>query len=421
MKIISLKAENFKKLKAVEITPDGNIVTITGKNAAGKSSVLDAIWSAIGGRDANPTRPVRDGEESASVTLDLGEYVVTRKWKDTGTTSLTVASKDGAKYGSPQKLLDGLMGEFTFNPIEFLEAKDRRGLLLKTLDIKPNWADWQDVIGEHPTDMGDALAFIEATRKEKYGDRADINREATRLKAALDQASAGFVPSVVEPIDLNALIAERDAAQELNRQRTQNEATIDRLRESIATLKTQLADAESARVAAEAKADAMPVPVDCADLTTRINAADAHNRAIAGAREKEKTINALQRDLAVATQQASRAHELVSYIDEFRGKTLESADMPVPGLGFDMDGAVTLDGLPFDQASAAQKLRCAIAIAMKANPKLRVMRIENGEKFDSDSMKIIAEMANENDTQIWMELMNESGNVGIYIEDGTIK
>ena len=43
MKILELRAENIKKLVAVEIKPDGNIVEITGKNGAGKTSVLDSI------------------------------------------------------------------------------------------------------------------------------------------------------------------------------------------------------------------------------------------------------------------------------------------------------------------------------------------------------------------------------------------
>ena len=38
MKIVRLTAENIKRLVAVEITPDGNVVQITGKNGAGKTS-----------------------------------------------------------------------------------------------------------------------------------------------------------------------------------------------------------------------------------------------------------------------------------------------------------------------------------------------------------------------------------------------
>ena len=48
MKIIELRATNIKRLKAVEITPDGTMQVIGGRNAQGKSSVLDAIWLALG-------------------------------------------------------------------------------------------------------------------------------------------------------------------------------------------------------------------------------------------------------------------------------------------------------------------------------------------------------------------------------------
>ena len=79
MKIIELQAENVKRLKAVEITPNGTLQVIGGKNAQGKSSVLDAIWLALGGGKAakDTPLPIRDGEATAKVRLDLGDLVVT--------------------------------------------------------------------------------------------------------------------------------------------------------------------------------------------------------------------------------------------------------------------------------------------------------------------------------------------------------
>ncbi|NGZ99665.1 AAA family ATPase [Nocardioides sp. W3-2-3] len=55
----------MKRLKAVEITPDGTMQVISGRNAQGKTSVLDAIWLALGGGTAARTtpRPIRDGED----------------------------------------------------------------------------------------------------------------------------------------------------------------------------------------------------------------------------------------------------------------------------------------------------------------------------------------------------------------------
>lgn len=76
MKILQLRAENVKRLGVVEITPNGNVVVIGGKNGAGKTSVLDSIWYALGGKAASPSDPIHHGKETAEVTVTFGNGVV---------------------------------------------------------------------------------------------------------------------------------------------------------------------------------------------------------------------------------------------------------------------------------------------------------------------------------------------------------
>ncbi len=90
LKIVSLEVDNVKRLHAVHIKPDGGMVIIGGKNGAGKSSVLDAIEMALGGKKSIPRRPVRDGEESAHVVCDLGSLIVRRHFTPDGKTSVIV-------------------------------------------------------------------------------------------------------------------------------------------------------------------------------------------------------------------------------------------------------------------------------------------------------------------------------------------
>ena len=83
MKILRFQAENYKKLSVVEITPEGNVVIISGKNGAGKSSVLDGIESALCGGKM-PKKPIKDGEVRAKVLTEIVdktlEYKVHRKF-----------------------------------------------------------------------------------------------------------------------------------------------------------------------------------------------------------------------------------------------------------------------------------------------------------------------------------------------------
>ena len=172
MKVIEFRAENFKKLKAVEIHPDPTVQVISGANGAGKSSILDAIWAALGGADMSKEtgtiQPIREGEEKASVRLDLGDFIVTRKWTKSGST-VTVENKDGAVYKTPQALLDGLIGKISLDPLNFSNAdsKYQRDVLLSIVKI--------------PVD----LVKIDGDRQEKYIYRTALNRDIKAMNARL--------------------------------------------------------------------------------------------------------------------------------------------------------------------------------------------------------------------------------------------
>ncbi len=92
----------------------------------------------------------------------------------------------------------------------------------------------------------------------------------------------------------------------------------------------------------------------------------------------------------------------------------------INGLAFDAEG-VTFNGIPFQQCSSAEQVRIAVAVAAALNPKIRVIRIADGSLLDSASMAEIERLAKEHDMQIWIERVDESGGVGIVIEDGAVR
>jgi hypothetical protein len=94
--------------------------------------------------------------------------------------------------------------------------------------------------------------------------------------------------------------------------------------------------------------------------------------------------------------------------------------MPIKGLSINDDGVI-YNSIPFNQISSAEQLKVSLSIAMSMNPTLRVIRIMDGSLLDDDNLKLISEMAKDNDYQIWIEKVDSSGKVGFYIEDGSIK
>lgn len=203
LRILSLEASNIKRLTAIHITPKGNVVTLTGANGAGKSSVLDAIWYALAGKEAICDQPIRVGEASAKTVLHIGNgsgkvaFVATRKLSATGT-SIVLEDADGRPQTSPQTILDKLIGNLTFDPIEFvrMNGKEQLETLRKLVGLDFTAQDVQ--------------------RKLLYEDRTQANRDKERTAAQL--AALPFDPSAPkEKVSVEALVSQLSEQEATNR------------------------------------------------------------------------------------------------------------------------------------------------------------------------------------------------------------
>lgn len=396
MKIIELRAENVKRLKAVGIHPDGTLQVIGGRNAQGKSSVLDAIWLALGGGKAGKSTavPIRDGEDKASVTLDLGDLVVTRSWTKGGT-SLKVNSADGAAYSSPQKMLDALVGQLTFDPLEFtrLSAREQRDALLGLVDL--------------PVDIDS----LEQKRATLFAERTAIGQQG---KAIGDVTVDNTLPE--QETSMSEAVAELRAAEELGQQVAHAQREVAKARDDVKYLRSQLATAEQALTAAEENIEELGTAPDTAPLAARLETLEEENqrtRANNAAREKAAERDRLRDAYSDLTEQ-------IDALDTEKQQALASASFPVDGLGFDEHG-VTYAGVPFSQASSAEQIRVSLAMAMAANPKLRVIRILDGSLLDGDAMAAIREQVAERDFQLWIERVGDADEGAVVIEDGEVR
>ncbi len=52
------------------------------------------------------------------------------------------------------------------------------------------------------------------------------------------------------------------------------------------------------------------------------------------------------------------------------------------------------------------------------NPKLRVLLVRSGNDLDDSAMKVLAEWADAQNIQIWLERISRNGKVAVIIEDG---
>lgn len=418
LKIIQLRAENVKRLSAVEITPKGDLVIVAGKNGAGKSSVLDSIMYALAGGASLPKEPVRRGAAKAKVTLDLGDIIVRRTFTAAGGSSLTVSNKDGLKYGSPQALLDGLTGKLTFDPLEF--ARQRPAQQAETLRAL----------------VGLDLTKLDQEYTRLYGERAVANAAVTQAEAALASVPKPAEDQLRIPHSVADVMKEMQEAAATNQGHAQFRARreglqtrvtacckdIDRVTLEIAQLEKILSGLEAEKKELDAQVTKLLTEekamkdIDLAPFQAMVKNMEAENIKVAQAVRYDELWAAAK----AASQKADKLDGQVKANRDAREEAIRKAKFPVEGLGLGAIG-VTLGGIPFEQCSSAEQLRVSVAIGIALNPKLKVLLCRDASVLDEDSLKLVADMAAKAGAQVWVERVETDGAVSVIIEDGHVK
>lgn len=416
MKIIQLKSENVKRLHAVEIKPDGNVIVIGGNNGAGKSSVLDSIQWALGG-EPDAKMPVRKGEEKARIVADLGDLVVTRTITPSGGGSLVVKNADGVRQESPQTILDKLVGKLTFDPLEFSRQKPKQQAeTLRTL-------------------VGLDFAAHDKEREKVFDHRTDVNREAAALKnrmAAMpkhddaperEQSAGVIMAEQAEAVAKNANnAAARREAEQAKTELTRAENLLEDLNRQAAELSARITrgkqtlEARKATAIALNEAAAKLQDVDVSGYQIKLSEVERGNSKL---RENKARLSVVEQFKAKSEEADKLTARLEKFDAEKRHK-INAAKYPIEGLAFDVAGGVVLDGIPFEQASSAEQLRVSVAIGLALNPKLRVLLIRDGSLLDEESLKLVAEMAEKADAQVWMERVGQDASTSVLIEGGMV-
>jgi DNA repair exonuclease SbcCD ATPase subunit len=435
MKIVGLYAENFKKLKAVTIIPGSdNIIKITGGNEEGKSTVLEAIWAALGGKKFVPEVPIRTGEKKAIVSLELGDLTVTRKMT-ANSDSLEVTNKDGAVYKSPQAILDRIINGLSFDPLSFtkMDKQKRVETLLSVVDLKVD-DEQLKAISTVPRllETKNPLDKIKAAYDFIYKERADVNRDLEKAKSLLES-----LPEVEknDPVSLTELVQEKEQLEAVNRENqkkrdavkeqerivtavevdiTEINAEIQRLREQLVA-KNELLEEECTKYNNLYEATYSLQDNDLTDINQRIASADETNKKAQAYEKREAVRIGLEQLQADSNSRTA----ILEQIKAYKQKLLSTANFPVPDLSFGDDG-ITYQGLPFEQASSAQKLLVSMSIAAALHPELNVITIDEAEKLDAKHWKIVEDFATEKGLQVWATIVDTSGKIGIVIEDGEI-
>lgn len=418
-RILRLSVSNVMRLVAVDISPnpEGSIVVVAGANSQGKSSVLNAIWLALAGGDASRKipDPIRHGEDTAEVTVDLGTMIVTRTWDANrrDVTKLTVTNADGYQVRSPQSLLDSFIGALSFDPLEF--ANQSRTEQVETL------------LGVVTLPFD--LVAHDAVHDDLFQRRRDAKRALAALEARVEAATPPADGTPDEPVSASDLFTEHRqlreiiaANDEVRRQLAAAQEATTQAVAKVVELEAQLAAAQQA--AAEATqvrdwlAEEVPhlVDPDLSEIEAALEAVDIVNAAVRQAADYRALVTERNEALgAVGDLELLLAENVAT-----RDKAMREADMPVDGLTLERDG-VYYQGVPFAQVSSSEQIRVSLGIAMALNPKLKVVRIKDGSLLDEASLALVEQEAAKHGVQVWLEAVGDRDDATVIIEDGRVK
>uniref|UniRef100_UPI001AEF15C7 hypothetical protein n=1 Tax=Mesorhizobium silamurunense TaxID=499528 RepID=UPI001AEF15C7 len=336
--------------------------------------------------------------------------------------TLVIENEEGMRAPSPQKMLDAIVGELTFDPLEFTRKKPKEQF--DTLKAFVTGFDFEDSARR---------------RKAVFDERTAVGRRANDLEA---QAKGIDVPedTPADLVDEEALVSEMQAAGEHNAEIERRKAAREAVRQNIAGMEQANKDRADRIIELQRQVDVLeqqqkdtfreiqveqtrllnaeplPEPIDPSTVRAKIEAARQTNALVAKKRQRASLE-------AQALEQQAKVKLLttdIEAIDKKKADAIAAAKMPVEGIGFG-DDVVLLNGHPLDQASGAQQLRASIALTMAANPRLRIMLVRDGALLGTAAMKIIAEMAKEHDFQVWIETVESSRPGAIVIEDGRVR
>lgn len=400
VKINTLEFENVKRIKAVQLAPAKNGLTVIGgDNRQGKTSVLDAIAWALGGEKFRPSSPKREGsvtEPHLKVTLDNG-IIVERSGKNG---ALKVIDPAGNKGG--QTLLNSFVEQLALDLPKFLNStgKEKADTLLKIIGV------------------GDKLYQLERAEKTTYDRRTEVGRIADQ-KAKFAKELPVYTGVPAQPVSAAELIQSQQEIMAYNAENL-------RKRQQRDYYKSQLEVAETALKQAQERYEAALnnfklADVDFGELEDK--STEELERNIAEIDEINKKVRAnLDRERAeqeaedLRDQYNELTHQIESLRQE-RRELLEGADLPLEGLSVE-SGELIYKGQKWDCMSGAEQLIVGASIVRKLNPDCGFVLLDKLEQLDSTTLEEFGKWLESENLQAITTRVSKGDECSVIIEDG---
>ena len=450
MRIKRLIIRNIKCLSFVDIQPQGSVIEVHGKNAAGKSSLIDAVLMGLLGKREFGEKPIKEGEKSGEINLETDDgYKISCKMKIADKSgnlynSLTIMDKDNNLVSRPQNKLNEWLSSASLDPSEFINMKplERVSFLQEALGLKEQFDQLQyrynniftnrTKLGSDNTKMtGRLIPYEKLPNVGVDAEENQLNIDATMKELnEIDQLyerqanEAELSRKEDEQLDLANNIFDRraDARGDCQFRIKRLKEELEEEERKLVVLQKEEADAKKELEKAKAnRSQGFTVPKEKIEekaiLKERLknlyaNTQQSEQIAVKHRLLKEK--KEIEESILNCTQELDE-------IKEAKRELLRQAKFPVEGMAFGEDD-LEMNGIPFNSSSTAEKILMAIVLNAAIDSKIKIIKIPDGSLLDDKSMIKLEEIADKNDLQVWIETVEREkyGNNILRIEEGHV-
>jgi DNA repair ATPase RecN len=312
---VTVSVENLGGIEATTVTVPAGITVLTGENATNRTSFLRSLAAVLGGRESAAS--LKSDAEAGRVELSTDEGTYARVYGEAG-----VDEPASSPLTDQPELVDGFVAIDERNPARRAIRGGGGGireLLMAPVDTDAIRASIRETRTER-SDLEAQLERIEARQSELPGLRERRSSIESELEAV--ESELASVQADIEAADTTGEDAEDLADLRAERSRIreaigETERTLERQRDRVASLETELESIESELAAIEVEADRL------ADIEDRIEGLERRKRELEGFANDLAAVLEVNRDLLADDFGAASGRGDVTAALDPSGRTIE--------------------------------------------------------------------------------------------------
>jgi DNA repair exonuclease SbcCD ATPase subunit len=453
MRINQISIKNLLGVEQFEIKP-GSVTIIQGKNASGKTSILESIKAALGG--GHDGMLLRRGAEEGEVVLVLEDGMTISKRITADRSTLAVNHPQLGKVSAGQSHLNKLVDSLSVNPVEFLAApkKKRVELLLEAipmtlaekdldaagvpddvqiLDLEEHHAlevitDVCDVLFKERTGINRSAKDKRSTAKQmretlpeepENGDWCKKHGQLTLQLKQLEDEKDSEIETLKMQVRIECDTAKEHCDKEIEELKAEAARKIKRIEnetakkirawESKKTEKVSEINEHKDTLAAQIETDYQPRH---RALSEEVGRAEAMSQAQAKAETTRQFISQQEKEAGELESESKNLTTVLSNLEDLKSKLL--AKLPIKGLEV-KDGEIFLEGIPFEHVNDARRIELAIEVAKLRSGELGLVAVDGLETLDKKHFETFRKMAAKSGLQFIVSRVSD-GDLAVVTE-----